>query len=194
MNTIKLIIYSFVLIFFYGCASTSYVLPENKCSKEDFSIVVNKGYDQVWENLIKYSADTFFGIDNYEKDSGLLTLSFYSTKASDFVTGGYLLYEDLHIQFSGDYVDFLQVYRYGKLKGKMNVVISKIDDNKTKVTINVLYIFTVPPTINSSEIIWTFNTGNCCTINDLKQNKGVHSLRTICPTYKAESTILESLK
>ena len=73
-----------------ACATVppaTYTAPTPK----DYSntITVNRDFSQTWENLIGYASQTFFAIENFEKDSGLLTLSFGSGNVSRFVDCGY---------------------------------------------------------------------------------------------------------
>jgi len=72
-----------------SCVSVKaiYNPPLQEYSKTNYAKTINKSYNKVWESLINYSASTFFGIENFEKESGLLTLSFGSSNPSDYITG-----------------------------------------------------------------------------------------------------------
>ena len=54
----------------------TYIAPE----KTEYSktIKFNNSKDEVWNALIDYASESFFSINTYEKDSGLMTLSFTS--------------------------------------------------------------------------------------------------------------------
>lgn len=184
MNRTKFVGVFFLIMFLTSCVSGVYVKPTHEDKKENYTLTVNKSFDEVWNQLIEYSASTFFAIDNYEKDSGLITLSFGSSQPSEFITGGY--WEA--IGYKGDYVDFSADFNNGRLSGKMNIVVIKVSDNESRVIVNARYVFTTP------SHTWSFDTGNCDTIFASSPPMGTGRERTICPTYKAENAILDALK
>jgi len=189
----KILVFVLSIILIIGCASANYVAPTHVNNLNNYSRIIEKSFDETWQRLIEYSASTFFSIDNFEKESGLITLSFGSSNPSRFVTGGQWEANWGTNHFSGDYVDFLNQHYNGTLNGKMNIVVSKINENKTKVTVNARYIFNVPATNNSNALTWSFDSGNCGTIR-VNAISGTSPERTICPTYKAENDILKSLE
>jgi len=169
---------------------------QNKYIKE-----FNKPYNEIWDALINYSASTFFGIDNFEKESGLLTLSFGASNPQDYITGGYwktdIVYGVNELHFEGDYVEYSSLYHNGNLVGKMNIVVKKIDDNNTRVVVNARYVFSTNSTDangRSYNNTWSFNTGGCSEIMIANASKGTQPTRTLCPTYKAENAILSALE
>jgi len=181
-----------------GCVSVPkpiYTPPEQTNNTDKYQIILDQPFDEVWKKLIQYSAKTFFSIDNYEKQSGLITLSFGSADPVQFITGGRLYWElpptvkfptpggYFHI-FDGDIVEYLRIYYDGTLDGKMNIAVTSLDKNKTKVAVHARYIFI---TANNT---WVFDSGSCCTVIASGKTKGV----TICPTYLAEKSILSALK
>jgi|JYMV01.1.fsa_nt_gi hypothetical protein len=183
---IKSISIIFILIFISGCGTANYVKPTHADKKEKYNLTINKDFDQVWKQLIRYSASTFFAIDNYEKDSGLITLSFGASKPSDFITGGH--WEMKFRNFYGEYVDYMTKFGDHKFSGYMNIVVSKISDTSTSVMVNARYIF------SGAGNKWSFDTGNCDTITVYNSVSGIPPNRTICPTYKAENSIINALR
>ena len=145
--------------------------------------------------MIQYSASTFFSIDNFEKESGLLTLTFGSSNPSQFITGGHWEATAINEHFSGDYVDFIDKYYKAELLGKINIVVTSIDETKTKVTVNVKYVFIATVYIGNKpdSDTYSFTSGNCATIAVKKPISGTPPTRTICPTYKAENAILKAI-
>ena len=190
----KAIIFILVLIT-SGCVSVSYFPPEQTNNTDNYIRIINKSYDETWHELIQYSAGTFFSIDNFEKESGLLTLSFGASKPSIFITGGQFEATAGSKHFAGDYVDHLTQHGTATLNGKMNIVLSRITDNKTEVMVNARYVFiaTIGNMNHSYSNTWSFDTGNCCTINVAGSTRGSSSQRTICPTYQAELAIIDAL-
>jgi hypothetical protein len=174
-----------------GCGG-QYTHPDHTGPPDMYSITLDKSFDQVWDDLIQHCARTFFAIDNYEKDSGLITLTFGSDTPGDYVTGGHLECR----WFEGDYVDYLTEYYQADLDGRMNIVVIRKGPNRTLVKIHARYILKVPPTVDYKYVIWSFDTGGC-EKQELPrglQMAGTDESRTVCPTYWAETTIIEALK
>ena len=201
MKTNRLISSMLIIVMFtvIGCISGSYEPPTYKSSKEKYQTVINVPYDKVWSQLIQYTAQTFFAIDNYEKASGLITLSFGVSTPEKFITGGHWEYRDLRpakqIDFSGDYVKFASMYNRGELSGRMNIVVTEMNKGKTKIRVNARYIFNTMVK-SGRQLTWSFDTGGCDTIklSNLVATPGTGNYRTICPTYKAENTIIETIE
>ena len=186
------------VIFISGCVSATYEKPSHINEKDKYSVVLQRDFDTVWKQLIQYSAGTFFAIDNYEKDSGLITLSFGSSNPSKFVTGGHWSMKGAR-PFEGDYVDYLSQFYNGTLKGKMNIVVISESSTKTMVKVNARYIFTIPAIreqyVNVPMQSWSFDTGSCDTVNISSAAQGTGTAqRTICPTYKAEHAVINGIK
>ena len=187
------VIVVFIMLFIASAsASGVYKPPMKNNSENQFSKIINKPFDEVWDRLISYSAGTFFGIENFEKESGLLTLSFGASNPEEYITGGYWKV-DIKVlaqkrNFEGDYVKYLSSYNKGQLIGKMNIVVVKIDSAKTKVVVNARYIFSDDTTT------WSFNSGSCAEVMVANPANGTPPTRTICPTYKAENAILDALE
>ena len=52
------------------------------------SLITNKNFDETWTSVIDFINDSFFKIENIEKDFGLLTLSFGSKETEKFIDCG----------------------------------------------------------------------------------------------------------
>lgn len=198
-NRLFSLILFIVMLTAIGCVSASYELPTHKGSKEKYETIIYAPYDKVWSQLIQYAGQTFFAIDNYEKASGLITLSFGTSNPEKFITGGHWKYKDSRaakqIDFSGDYVRFASMYNRGELSGRMNIVVSEMNKGKTKIRVNARYNFS---TMSKSgrQRTWSFDTGSCDTVklSNLESAPGTENYRKICPTYKAENTIIETIE
>jgi len=176
-----------------GCATGRYTPPVVNSSPSDYTVVVDRSFDETWKKLIDYAAGTFFAIDNYEKASGLLTLSFGSANPPEFITGGPWEVSNMVVTFEGDYVEYLSTYAQGRLDGRMNIVVSQEGPQTTRVTVNARYIFAAQ-FVDGPRDQWTFNSGNCGTTRVTNPSPGTPPFRTICPTYTAERAILAALK
>ena len=183
---------------------------------DKYSVTINKPFDEVWKKLIQHAGATFFAIDNFEKDSGLLTLSFGSADVSKFIDGG-----DFYIEqkvrftmtsrpidmpeplppYNGGYVDFLDTFQDTSLIAKANIVVTKIDEENTMVTVNARYIFDSRSFDRyAKKMSWVFDSGSCDTKNvknEYGEKDGGNHVggydRKICPTYHAEQSIINSL-
>lgn len=71
-----------------GCAtSTQDYTPPAKQAFEN-SRHINKPFEVVWNNLVRQASSDFFVINNIDKDSRLMNLSFSSSKPSEYVDCG----------------------------------------------------------------------------------------------------------
>ena len=194
MNFVRVAVTLLAVAFLAGCGKVTYTAPIHSNNMKNYSVTIDKPFEDVWKSLIQYSASTFFAIDNYEKDSGLITLDFGSSNPSHYVTGGHFTVSAPGASFDGDYVQFFEMYRGGKLDGRMNIVVLPEGDDKTTVTVNARYIFKIPPKQQVPGQTWTFDSGSCSTVFVPMPAAGTPPTRTICPTYKAEQAIMDALK
>ena len=81
-----------MIIFLSSCAVEKEKLTENvgkyvppNIDDTNFknSVITNKNFDEIWTSVTDFVNDSF-KIENLDKDSGLLTLSFGSTDARKF--------------------------------------------------------------------------------------------------------------
>lgn len=175
-----------------SCASVDYISPDtSNLSDEPYSIQLNKSYDEAWNMLVNYSGRTFFAIDNFEKSSGLMTLSFSSTDISEYVKGGFFKVDGI-TQFSGDYAHFLES-NDGELTGRINLVVQEVDENSTKITVNTRYVVSAPTSTNSEINTWTFNTNGYDSVR-MSGNTGSDPVRVLMPTHNLEKEILSEFE
>ena len=170
-----------------GCATSSYSPPTvSSVAANKYTVVIEKPYDETWSSLINHAASTFFAIDQFEKDSGLMTLSFGSSDPGKFINCGTWSSP----QYVGEYVSFLARMHGGSLSGKMNILVRAITDDQSEVRVNARYIFT------ASSNTWAFDTGGSASASVGSQAAyGTDtSIRTCKPTYEAENSILEAMK
>jgi hypothetical protein len=195
------IVISLVLILF-GCSTSAiYKPPIENLNPTNYSKVINKSFDDTWDALINYSAGTFFGIENFEKESGLITLSFGASKPEDYVTGGYWKVDVVRgansLHFEGDYVEYCSIYQNGTLMGKMNIVVKEIDSTHSKVTANAKYVFTAEQVLETGQhysTTWSFTSESCDEVAPANITKGTPPTRTLCPTFKAEDSVLKAIE
>lgn len=146
--------------------------------------VVSSSFDDTWKALIATLGKTFFAIDAFEKESGLITLKFSAAPFSNAVSGGHCTFhfdnsdavdwqfaatgiwgKKVKADFDGDYADYVEVFLNGQFEGRMNVVVASISPNKTQITVNARYVViaTVPGTATAVErTTWAWNSGEEC--------------------------------
>lgn len=141
-----------------GCASGSqHYTPPGEYQASN-SKTVNRGFDSVWADAIPALGKQFFIINNLDKDSGLVNLS-YSGEADAYVDCGKVVSSVTNARGKRDYSysaasafeqfemltpDGLLVTAQRKisLEGRINLIFEKIGASKTQVTANTKYIVT----------------------------------------------------
>ena len=116
----------------------TYIAPE----KTEYSktIKFNNSKDEVWNALIDYASESFFSINTYEKDSGLMTLSFTSNPERFVNCGNWIVNGT-----DNNYVEFMRL-RQGtnvNLNGVLNLRVAERDTGVTSLTANARYIITI---------------------------------------------------
>ena len=164
------------------------------------SIITNKNFDETWTSLIDFVSDSFFKIENLEKDSGLLTLSFGSKEAENFIDCGDFEYTLFFTgeEFKGSYIDYAKSGLLAVLEAKMNINIRKIDNESTKISINTKYTYSTQhalgyydPELNQT---YSFESGGYQTIDVINPIKGSIPTRTCKSTNFAENAIFNLIQ
>lgn len=141
-----------------GCAfgSASYVQPA-PVQDIDIERVVDAPRDQVWDHSIPELAKHFFVINNIDKSSGLINLSF-SGNPEQYIDCGRIHSEVLAPSEDETY-DFpaaresqayelvsdgvvRHVNRTMSLDGRVNIILQEIDGGTTRVRVNTRYVVT----------------------------------------------------
>ncbi len=161
-----------------GCASATldYRMPADlKVQSEG---IAEKAFDEAWDQLIRNLSSDFFVINNLEKSSRIVNLSFTSDKPSEFVDCGRTLRTYNGQEFSYKTADSTRAFatarngaptstvRQLSLSGRANVYLEPVDQSRTKVTANVRYIVSGQIreynasgySVGSGSVNWTFGT------------------------------------
>ena len=177
-----------------------YVPPNIDDTNFKNSVITNKNFDETWTSVIDFVNDSFFKIENLDKDSGLLTLSFGSKKAKNFIDCGYFEYTLFFTgeEFKGSYIDYAKSGLLAVLEAKMNINIQKIDNESTKISINTNYTYSTQhalgyydPKLNQT---YSFESGGYQTIDVINPIKGSIPTRTCKSTNFAETAIFNAIK
>jgi hypothetical protein len=132
------------------------------------SVVINKPFEQVWSQSIPKIGKSFFVINNIDKSSGILNLS-YNGDPEEYIDCGNIhsyvknlrgerTYDFPAAQADARYEiwdrkagqNLWAVHRQMSLEGRMNVIFEKVTDSTTKVTVNTRYI--VKKTVAISDV------------------------------------------
>jgi hypothetical protein len=188
----KLVLSLLVALSFAGCVSSNFTYyPSSRVSTVQNWREVDLPKDSTWTKLIRGIATTFFVINNVDKSSGLINVS-YSGDPEKYVDGGELSYDFSNMRGARNYrfpatrasASFETMYQntlYGlnrtmSLDGRMNILVSEVAPTRTRVTVNVRYVLTktvsgqsvsgqpYPPESN----MISFNTGQSSTFNGVE--------------------------
>ena len=198
-----------ITILLSSCAGEKQKLTENvgkyvppnieDTNFKDF-VITNNNFDETWTSIFDFVNDSFFKIENLEKDSGLLTLSFGSKEAEKFIDCGDFEYTLFFTgeEFKGSYIDYAKSGLLAVLEAKMNINIQKIDNESTKLSLNTNYTYSTQhalgyydPKLNQT---YSFKSGGYQTIDVINPIKGSIPTRTCKSTNFAENTIFNLIK
>lgn len=176
-----------------GCATGSYTPPQAAAQPPQYERVVNKSFDDTWTSLIDYTSQAFFGIDRFEKASGLMTLNFGSSEPARFIDCGHMKTQAGAQSVDMPYAKYLNERLGAKLDGKMNLVVRSVDPKRTLVRVNARYAFVVPAQAQIRAETWTFDSGGEATVTVVGAIAGTIPTRTCRPTYAAEQSVLDAV-
>ena len=180
---ISAIVFIFVLIaILAGCSQnidiiTTYNPPPHQIQVIKNTVKTNGNKEEIWGKLIEGIGSKFFIINNMDKQSGFLNVS-YSGDAKNYVEGGsihlefgkteYVSHPELDKDFPATLAYVESNTRYGiyrrsvNLEGRANVVVTEIDSTHTSVSVNIKYILEIDVTAADGSILHqtvNFNTG-----------------------------------
>lgn len=145
---------------------------------------VAASYDDTWTGLIDHVARTSFSIDQFEKESGLLTLTYGQSDISRFVNCGNWYVNGQSQLYAARSDQGLE------LDGRMNIRVQERETNLTDVRIDSLYILR-----NSVGNVWQFTTNERATVDIGSTGAaGTVPTRTCQSTHEAERLILTGIE
>ncbi len=159
--------------------------PTTQVKSQPNQITINKTFDETWEDMIEFISTSYFGIDSFEKESGLLTLDFGADNPGRYIDCG----EINGPNYSGPLTDAAN--RGGNtshiLEGRMNVFLNSVNPNVTTVRVTARYVYTMQDA--QFRQIWAFNSNTSDTKN-INAAKGL----TCISRQVAENELLEGIK
>ncbi len=179
-----------LLLFSCSLPDVQYSVPPPKLNT--FTLLIEQDYDTVRRALIDHVSQSSFAISNFEKDSGLITLTFSASPDTYVDCGDW----NNDRGFQGSYVQWLKTYSSVSLSGKMNVSVYKIAETVTRIRVNTRCILTSTyewvDTMRTDT--WTFDSGSSASTSVIYESWGKDQTRMCRPTYQAESDILDAIK
>jgi hypothetical protein len=156
-----------------GCAtqgtnSVNYTKHEPKTISNE--IIVNQPYSQVWDKLVRELSKSFYVINNIDKESRIINLSFSTQKPTDYVDCGQTQRTfkqgdktenfDYNVADSSEYKfatpkqeapafsNFVIIRRNVSLEGRSNIYLAPLenDNAQTTVAVNTRYMLTLDTT------------------------------------------------
>jgi len=122
------------LFLILNCATSKYVAPAAPVVYNiEKDRIINKPFDAVWQTIIELLATYNMPIKNLDKSSGFISTDY------KLVTGEvsqYMICEGASSTFSGK----VELTNHG---GNLNVLVKKINEDSTKVTVNTFYSCTL---------------------------------------------------
>ena len=164
----KLLLASLILsILAVGCAGRVDYRPPNTIVPQKNSVEINKSKDEVWKIIVPALGKNFFVINNLDKESGIINIS-YSGDPEKYVDCGYIesyiknargertyrfpassahqTYEVMDMKQSGG---LFFIDRKMHLEGRMNLIVEEIAPDRTLITANTKYVLTKSGTVRN---------------------------------------------
>lgn len=153
----KLIALSVILLI-SGCATSNIKYTQPEITKIQNQVTINEDFDVVWNRLVKNLSSDFFVINNIEKASRIINVSFSTSKPSEYVNCGksvrefsnargkkvyeYDPSEATRYTFTNDMGHMFNAVRSSKLSGRANIYLAPTD-NGTELSVNTKYVVDV---------------------------------------------------
>ncbi|WP_147411169.1 hypothetical protein [Pseudomonas cavernicola] len=141
-----------------GCATSSYTYAPPKEHTITKQIIINEDFDAVWDRLVRNLASDFFVINNIEKNSRIINVSFSSTTPSSYVDCGittrkfsnargdntyaYNPADSSKYTLTNDQGALFNAIRTSKLDGRSNIYLAP-SGTGTLLTVNTKYVVDV---------------------------------------------------
>lgn len=150
-----------------SCGTIHYT-PPVPMAKAPNSMVIDQPRETFWRAFVPALSTQFFVINNLDKETGLINLS-YGGDPQQFIDCGRVVVSGLHpSEFSGALPNHKYFFQEGfgvkwasrqvSLDGRMNVVVQEVDPQKTSVTVNVRYVVVRHIAIGAGAYMFTNNT------------------------------------
>lgn len=154
-------------LFVGGCAGKVVYVQPSQSHKTTNSVTITKPREQVWKNIIPSLGSSFFVINNIDKDSGFINIS-YSGNPEKYIDCGtidsYVKNARGERRYNFPAASAYQVYetmenglnlifyeRKMNLEGRINVIVQEVSPDSTLVTVNIKYVVTKDVAISNPQ-------------------------------------------
>ncbi len=149
-----------------GCVTSSFNYTPPAITEVDNQIIIGDPFDEVWDRLVKNLASDFFVINDIEKNSGIIDVSFSSNTPTEFVSCGVAVrkftndwgtqvYEydpSSSTQYTlGNILSVRDVVRDTRLDGRTNIYVAPSDEAGTTVSVDTKYVVDV--TLSYTDVV-----------------------------------------
>jgi hypothetical protein len=148
-----------------ACAGKVTYTPPSPTTVLENEITVNESIDAAWQKAVPALSKQFFVINNMDKASGLINLS-YSGTPDRYIDCGWISSHVQNLRGTRDYVfpaaagfqqyesmeggELYFIQRRIALEGRVNLVFEAIEAGKTRVTANTKYVVTKTVNLSNS--------------------------------------------
>lgn len=167
MAKIRFFLILLLLSFLAACAGKAQYFPPMGPPSSQNSIIIDMSKDKFWKEIIPALGKSFFVINNLDKDSGIINVS-YSGDPEKYVDCGRIYsyvknargertynfpasradqtYEVLNMEHGGG---LFFIDRRMNLEGRINIIIEEISPKTCQITVNTKYVLTKSSTIRN---------------------------------------------
>lgn len=154
----KVVLTVILSLFIAACAGKTTYIPPTQTYKANNSVTINKPIAEVWKQIVPGLGSSFFVINNLDKQSGFINIS-YSGDPEKYVDCGIIdsyvknargkrtyrfpassAYKEYETFENGQNLFFIK--RKMNLDGRINIIVQELSANSTLVTVNIKYILT----------------------------------------------------
>lgn len=157
-------------------------LPPAPRPEISFEVISNSDFATTWSALIEYTASTSFSIDEFERESGLITLSFSPSDPASVVECG-------QWQESGKppvpYVERTNM----RLQTRTNLIVQQTGNLQTRVRANTLYILE-----DDNGTVYQFTTNQSATAQPRNRAAGTIRTRTCQANHEGERAFVAGVR
>lgn len=155
----RIVLIAVLILSTAGCATSTLNYAPPIIGDVDNQIIVGESFDPVWSRLVRNISSDFFVINNIEKASRLINVSFSSNTPTEFVSCGLSTREFSNAHGTQKYVydpasstqytltndkgGLFNATRTSRLNGRANVYVAPAKNGGTLVSVNTKYIIDV---------------------------------------------------
>jgi len=149
---------------FSACAGQQKYTPPLTSYKLNNSIIVAKSKDEVWKTIVPNLGKSFFVINNLDKESGIINVS-YSGDPENYVDCGriYSYVSNARGQRTYDFPasrgnqqyeimdqgNYFRCDRKMDCQGRINIIVEESSSNQTQISVNTKYVLTRSVTLSA---------------------------------------------